>query len=239
MKNIYAPYLTYKKLNGFSYQTKFLKELNFKYLIENNGFVESHYGEKIKVTSVVGAFEDNKIIFIEDNKPVLLSTDFIVKEATINFKYLLNEAVKANYMDYKRYENDLTFKEKVILILKNLNLELNIEKEEFDEDKYLNFAKNISHLSLLFLNDTKKENYLKEISKIVKIVNTFLAKNGSLKISPDDSLDMFFNIDKEYEAEGIVKYYFISREQELDNYIEMNSFKLMNKVDGRLKIKVG
>lgn len=239
MEKIYAPYVIYKNSNGFYNETKLLKEINFEELLKNKGLIESYYGDQIKVNSINGIFENNKIIFIENNVPVLVSIEDVVKETTKAFISLLSECIHAKYMDHKRYEEDLSFKEKVVLILRNFNVEIDTNnKKVFNEDEYLNLAKKLSHYCQIYINEVKVQNYLKEVFNVTKIVNTFLAQNETLKILPEDAHYRSFNIEESENNDGVMEYYFKNSEGSLYDHINFNTLKIMNKVDNKIKNKI-
>lgn len=239
MEKIYAPYVLYKNLDGFYNETKLLKEINFEELLKNKSVIESYYGDEIKVESINGIFEDNKVIFIENNSPVLVSVEDVIKETTKTFISLLSECINAKYMDYKRYEEDLSFEDKIVLILKNFNVEIDINnKIDFNEDKYLNLAKKLSHYCQIYINEVKFQNYLKEVCKVTQIVNTFLAQNETLNILPKDAHHRSFNIDEVENSSGVREYYFKNSENSLYDHINFYTLKLMNKVDNKIKNKM-
>lgn len=150
----------------------------------------------------------------------------------------MKEAINANYMDYKRYKDDLSLKEKIILILKNFKYSNEInDKSDFNEESYIKIVKNLSHMSQIYVNDINIQNYLKEISSVVKIVNTFLAENGAINFSAKESHYSSFNIEEFENDNGIMEYYFKVSEHDIDKHINFNSLSILNRYEIKSKIK--
>lgn len=212
MEKIYAPYVLYKDNSGFIYETKLLEEIDLQKLINNNGYINTFYGEKVKVESINGNFINGNIIFIKEGEILEVPIDNIIEKATNLFTSLAYESINAPYMNYKRDANDTSKAEDIAAILKNFGYNVDLENnKKFNKEDYLKSSKELSHYYSIHigLEDKEKNEYLRDIKRITLALNTIIAENGGIDYTPEDAPKKHFMTDS-FEENGEEKYYFRS-----------------------------
>lgn len=206
MEKVYVPYIIYKESSGFFNETKFQAELNIDELLKNDGIVTSFYDEQVKVECLNGVLSENgNHILIKDGKAVEITQDEIVKKITDLFTKLSYEAINAKYMDYKRDDKDISNAENIAVMLSNFGYKVDLnEKRTFNEENYLNLAKELSLYTSIYLPLANKEtmHYIHEIKKTTMALNTTLAVNDVLKFTADDAPARQFSINSYEDADG-------------------------------------
>lgn len=205
MEKIYVPYIIYQTDSGFYSETKLQKELAINELVNNNGIITSFYDEEIKAAGLNGVLSENgNNILVKDGKIIEITQEEVTKKITDLFTKLSYEAINAEYMDYKRDENDISMAENIATMLNNFGYKVNLEeKKKFDQDNYLNTAKELSLYTSIHLPLAEKElmHYIHEVKKTTIALNTILAVNNVLPFTPDDAPHRQFYINS-YEDEN-------------------------------------
>lgn len=212
MEKIYAPYVLYKDNSGFIYETKLLEEIDLQQLLNNNGYINTYYGERLKIESINGNFINGNIIFVKEGKITEVSIDNIIENATNLFTSLAYEAINAPYMNYKRDVNDTSKAEDIAAILKNFGYNVDLENnKKFNKEDYLKISKELSHYYSIHigLEDKEKNEYLRDIKRITLALNTIIAENDGIDYTPADAPKKHFMTDS-VEENGETKYYFKS-----------------------------
>lgn len=207
MNKIYAPYLIYKDKDGYYKETKYNSEIDFDVLEKNSGIIESFYNETVKVEAI-NDFRNNNFILIKDNKPLEVSKEFVLNNLRNLFIEILKEFSKSKYIDYKKDDDFISFKEQISKILINFNEQIDLNSiNDFNENNYLNKVKEISlYTSLSFPLEYKMENlYSKQIKVVIKSLNTILAVNEEIKVDPENASEKYFNLTVKNDENGDFK----------------------------------
>lgn len=207
MNKIYAPYLIYKDKDGYYKETKYNSEIDFDVLEKNSGIIENFYNEPVKVEAI-NDFRNNNFILIKDNKPLEVSKEFVLNNLRNLFIEILKEFSKSKYIDYKKDDDFISFKEQISKILINFNEQIDLNNiNYFNENNYLNKVKEISlYTSLSFPLEYKMENlYSKQIKVVIKSLNTILAVNEEIKVDPENASEKYFNLTVKNDENGDFK----------------------------------
>lgn len=181
---LYVNYILCKTPDGLYADHKFRNELDLDEVKRNNGLITTFYDETYPFVNVASTESKNgHVITVKDGEFKETTKKELENNVHQCLLSMINQAHAAEYIDYKRYEYDLSILDSLKLVAEKLKIELT-PANHFDKEIYFNayngLTENITLNTFVGMDDLAKK--FRDIRFIAMGLNTFIVSEGTIDL---------------------------------------------------------